>query len=48
MTDEERWFPTHFAKSAKWMGHGAFSKAFDDSASGCGAIYNLLEAGAPW
>jgi hypothetical protein len=18
------WFPTHFAKNAKWMGHGAF------------------------
>jgi hypothetical protein len=21
---EDSWFPTHFAKNAKWMGHGAF------------------------
>ena len=38
------WFPTHFAKNAKWMGHGAF--VVTDAKSKCGSFdYAALRSG---
>jgi hypothetical protein len=43
-TNPERlWFPTHFAKNAKWMGHGAIAHW---ASSVGGAIF--ISASALW